>query len=281
MTPAHSRPGSSAPDRLLPRLLVWLLALLVATPLSSGCGSSRRGATLLTGTGGDGLAVHSGALIVNTPASLAIQAALAAMDTTTFPAVQSGPTVRVSGTTTNGTVELDFGSSFSSGVSISGVRMRGTVEAAFNRSGNSASITVTFPTYTGATDELGDAEVGGTLTFTTTLGTNVASGPLTGQASLIAAEAITYTPNETASVTVQGGITTFQLSGSATSVHSVRGTWTLSFGNLQSQLVPQQFVFPGTVSVVRGSDSVTLSFTSQDQGNLQINGGSTQSFDLR
>lgn len=272
MTPAADR---------VAHLLACLLVLLASSPLASGCGSSRRGATLLTGTAGDGLAVHSGALIVNTATSLAIQAALAAMATPTFPPVQGGPTVRVSGTATNGSVELDFGSSFSSGVSISGVRMRGTVEAAFNRSGNSATITVTYPTYTGATDELGDAEVGGTLTFTTTLGSSTATGPLTGQVSLIAAEAITYTPNETASVTVQSGVTTFQLSGSATSVHSVRGTWTLSFGNLQSQLAPLQFVFPGTVSVVQGSTSVTLTFTSQDQGNLQVNGGSTQSFDLR
>lgn len=262
------------------RWLLGCLALaLLAAAHAQGCSSSSRPATLLTGTAGDGLAVNKGALVVNLPASLAIQAALAAMDTPRFPPVNAGPTVRVSGTPTNGTVDLDFGTS--SRVTISGVAMRGVVQAAFNRTGSSASITVTFPTYFGASDELADAEVGGTLTYTTTLGTSSVTGPLTGQASLSAAEFITYTPNATATVTVASGVTTFQLAGSATSVNSVRGTWTLSFGNLQSQLDPQQFVFPGTVSLVNRGDTVALTFTAQDQGTVRVNNGSTESFDLR
>lgn len=263
-------------------LCAVLCAALAAGPLASGCSDSRP-ALLLTGDAGDGLAVNSAALMVDTPASLALQGALALMDPS-FPPVGGGPTVRGSGTATSGQVDVDFGSLYSGGVEVSGVVLRGLAQGTFTRSGQTATVTVTFPTLTGSNDALGASTISGTIAFALTLGTGTATGSMTGQASVVCGEAITYTPNAQASVTVSAGAATFALGGTARSLHSNRGDWTVAFGNLQAALTPTRFVSAGSVQLTRTSPSpavtVTLVFTAPDRGTVTAN-GSTSDFDLR
>lgn len=255
---------------------------LALTLLILGCGGSSGSRPPRTGFAQDGVAVSSGARIVDGTTLLALQAALALMEPT-FPPVGTGATIRSQGTATQGSVDLDFGSGTSSGVDVFATRLRGVVAASYTRSGANATVTITFPSLSASTTDLGGTSVSGTITFQGTVGSGSATGSVTGLASVFSGEIADYAPAWTATLTSSGGTVTATQSGAGTSRNTVRGSWTLSFVGLTWQLAPGRALFPGTITLTRSGSTatVTMVFDGPQRGRVSDSAaGTNERFEL-
>jgi hypothetical protein len=215
-------------------------------------------------------------------ARLAIEASLARMSPA-FQPLASRPGVSTSGSTTSGTVTLDFGDAFSSGTDVDSATLRGEVDATYVLNGSAATVNVTFRSLTARTDHLGGTDVGGTLTIGLTISGSTASGTIVGSVTTSSSsDTSTVQPNLT--FTVNGA--TFVANGTTSLASSLRGRWTSALGNETSTIDPPgaRHITSGTVSLTRTSGAslgVSLIFTGADQGTATVSpGGDTRSFHL-
>lgn len=258
----------------------------VASSALAGAGCNDSSGDFFFDAGDVGLAAHSPAVVAHSAGEMALQASMAIMQPGSFTAVQgTRPSVSASGTATNGSVVLDFGSSQTSGTVINDATLRGQVQATFVRNGNSATVTVTYTTLTARTDHLGDTSVSGTLTYACTINGGTVTGTITASVtvdgspdrSTFTSTALSFTLSSTGSNVI---------SGSSTVSSTVRGDWTVSYANVTYTVDPplSRVVSSGSAVVTRNTGqalSVSLLFTGPNVGTLTVSpGGSTRSFDL-
>lgn len=264
---------------------VAILLLLMPGLAASGCNGSS-GSLYFQDLGDVGLAAHSPAVVAHSAAQMALQASMAFMEPGTFAPVQgTRPNVVNSGTSTNGSVLVDFGSSNTSGTEISDATLRGEIQATFVRSGNSATVTVTFLTLVAQTESLGTVIVDGSLTYACTINGATVTGTISASVDVdSSADFSTYSANTLGFTLSSSG--TNVLSGSSTVQSTARGNWSLSFSNVTYGVDPPtaRVVSSGTAVVTRNTGSalsVSLLFTGPNVGTLTMSpGGDTRSFDL-
>lgn len=253
------------------------------------------GAVGCNGSGGDvfffdvadvGLAAHSPAVVAHSSGQMALQAALAAMEPGAFPGIQgTRPNVSYSGTATNGSVVLDFGSSGTSGTEISDVTLRGELQATYVRNGANATVTVTYTTLVARTDHLGSVLVDGTITYGCTISGTTVTGTITASVDTDSSSDLSTFTSTSLSFTLSAAGTNV-VSGSSSVQSTARGTWTLTHSNVTFGIDPptSRVISSGSAVVTRTSGSalgVSLLFTGPDSGTLTVSpGGSTRSFEL-
>lgn len=261
-----------------------VVSLTLAGLVAAGCNDS---SSDFFSDGGDvGLAAHSPVVVANSAAQMALQASLAIMDPANFAAVQgTRPSVNPSGTSTNGSVTLDFGSSQTSGTTINDAVLRGQIQATFVRNANSATVTVTFTTLVATTESLGTVLVDGNMTYACTLNGGTVTGTISGSVDTDASSDFsTFSPSSMSFTLSSSGSNVISGSGSVDS--SARGDWTVTYTNVAYAVDPplSRVVSSGTAVVTRNTGSalsVSLLFTGPNVGTLTVSpGGSTRSFDL-
>jgi len=267
-------------------LVVVVLAGLIGGANCLGCssGSSSSGgapaesdAAAAQGTTG------SSVQAATTPATVALQATLAAIDSA-FPALGAPPTVTRTGTAMSGTVTVDFGG----GTVVNAATVSGAVSVTYDRAGNSATFSLSFVDVLVTTSANGALAVDGSLTSSVTLGgAGTASGTLDGSLSVAStgasgqsdAVSVTFDLSWTAS----GGA--LVLSGRTTSSGTRHGSWTIDLASLTFALAaPPRAISAGTISLLRQAGApvtVTIVFTGPNTGTITTTPpGTTTAFSL-
>lgn len=264
---------------------VAILLLTVPGLGAAGC-NDFSGNPFFLDAGDVGLAAYSPAVVAHSAAQMALQASMAAMEPGTFSPVQgTRPNVSYSGTSTNGSVTIDFGSSNTSGTEISDATLRGELQATFVRSGNNATVTVTFLTLVAQTESLGTVTVDGSLTYACTINGGTVTGTISASVDVDSSIDFSTFSASSLSFTLSSSGTNV-LSGSSRVQSTARGDWSLSDSNVTYGVDPPQsrVVSSGTAVVTRNSGSalsVSLLFTGPNVGTLTVSpGGDTRAFDL-
>lgn len=262
-----------------------LLAVALAGLASAGCNDTSSGIFFFD-AGDVGLAAHSPAVVAHSAAQMALKASLAIMEPGSFQPVQgTRPNISASGTATNGSVTVDFGSSQTSGTEISDATLRGEVQATFVRSGNSATVTVTYTTLVATTEHLGTVVVDGSLTYACTINGGTVTGTISSSVDVDSSRDFSRFTSTSLSFTLSSAGSNV-ISGSSNVQSTARGDWTISYANVTYTVDPQQarVVSSGSAVVTRNTGSalsVSLLFTGPNVGTLTVSpGGSTRSFDL-
>lgn len=261
-----------------------LLAAVLVGLSSAGCNDS--GSGFFFDAGDVGLAAHSPAVVAHAAGQMALQASLALMEPGSFQPVQgTRPSISPSGTATNGSVVVDFGSSQTSGTEIADATLRGEVQATFVRNGNSATVTVTYTTLVATTEHLGTVVVDGTLTYACTINGGTVTGTISASIDVDSSRDLSRFRATSLSFTLSSSGTNV-ISGSSDVQSTARGDWTISYANMSYNVDPPlaRVVSSGSAVVTRSTGSafsVSLLFTGPNVGTLTVSpGGSTRSFDL-
>lgn len=268
---------------LLRSILGSLAAGLTVAAVVAGCGD-HRGRSVFQDDGDEGLAANSPTIVAMAAGSMALQAAIAVMDPTNHDVIQARPNVSVSGTSTNGSLELDFGTTSSTGNEIAEVDLREELDATFTRSNNSGTVNVSFPSLIARTDHLGTVDVFGTMVYTCTFSGATCSGTVVLDLTTVS-NFETSDVSGTLNYTVTNGVVRYT-SGTLDTDSSVHGDWTSTVSNveLDTNQASFRFIDSGSIGLTRTSGSslgVSLLFTSPNRGTLTISPGSTtRSFDL-
>jgi hypothetical protein len=252
---------------------------------AAGCGGS--GGTKFFNDEGDvAIAAAMPSVIALGAGQMALAESLYRMDPS-FSPVAPRPNVSHAGDTTSGGLTLDFGGTNTSGTTINGVRYRGELDATYVRSGSSATVNIDFTSLTAETDYLPFSGVGGTLTYSVTIGSGTATGSITGDVAVDSSTQLNDFEPQNLTFTLTNATDHMVHSGTSEVATTARGDWNLSFGNLGATLDPvsARSITSGSAAITRttgSSLSVTLLFTGgSNSGTLTISPGSeTRSFDL-
>ncbi|RMG18188.1 MAG: hypothetical protein D6731_02700 [Planctomycetota bacterium] len=269
-----------------PRPLAFAVASLFAAAslFVAGCGGDS--GDVFVSDGDQGQAVAANTQATGALTSLAVEASLNQADAANFTALQTPPQVTATGSATNGTVSLDFGT----GTVVNNATVEGVLTADFTASGASGSIsatvTVTFSNLRVQTARGGDATLNGQVTVSVTTTGSTATGSITGSVTAVSnLDTVTVTPSLT--YTINGSPTggTVQLGGTVGIDSQRYGDWTATFTNLLASITATaRDITQGSLALTRNSSpsvTVTLTFTAPNQGTLTVTpSGVSTSFTL-
>lgn len=250
-----------------------------------GCssGSSSGGTTTTTDAAAAEETTGTTVQAATAPATVGIEAALAAIDSS-FPALGAPPTVTVTGTSTDGTVTVDFGTA----TVVNNATVGGSVAVSYVRSGNGATLGLTFSGLEVTTSANGSVTVSGDLTSSVTLGgSGTASGTLKGTMTVSTSSSNGQTDSVTSTLdlTWSASAGTLVVSGRITSNGTRNGSWTLDLASLTLAVAaPPRSITAGTITLMRQLGvpvTVTIAFTGTNTGTITTNPpGTTTTFSL-